>query len=227
MVVESVHISHIIESRVVQLTSKIAKVSCVVMDGVTIGHPCCSIHNCHIPLASNRARFCPEHAHHNAICSVKGCESPIAAETLVCDDPQHQAIWKRHKARGQSRFTLHARLQRARMASAANSMPFIGDIRNLEDLEADEIEFALDEDGNVVAEDSSPEACPDKPATGNRKLRAQFGRKRTHNEQVIVAPCGVIISRATFYGAEALHTVAVSTPSIYYLVLGIYLCCFA
>ena len=42
------------------------------------------------------------------------------------------------------------------------------------------------------------------------KICAQFGRQRTHNEQVIVAPCGMIIARETFYGAEAVSTVVVS-----------------
>lgn len=29
------------------------KTSCVVVDGVTVGHPCCASHNCHLPLASH------------------------------------------------------------------------------------------------------------------------------------------------------------------------------
>jgi len=43
-----------------------------------------------------------------------------------------------------------------------------------------------------------------------KKIRAQFGRKRTHNEQIIVAPCGMIMARETFYGAEGVATVVVS-----------------
>jgi hypothetical protein len=42
------------------------------------------------------------------------------------------------------------------------------------------------------------------------RIRAQFGRKRTHNEQIIVAPCGIIIARETFYGAEGVGSVIVS-----------------
>jgi hypothetical protein len=32
-----------------------------------------------------------------------------------------------------------------------------------------------------------------------------------HNEQVIVAPCGMIIARETFYGAEGVASVIMST----------------
>jgi hypothetical protein len=49
-----------------------------------------------------------------------------------------------------------------------------------------------------------------KPETGNQKIKAQFGCRRTHNEQVIVQPCGIICSRATFFGAEAVSNVLVS-----------------
>ena len=42
------------------------------------------------------------------------------------------------------------------------------------------------------------------------KVQAQFGRKHTYNEEIIVAPCGVIIAHAIFYRAEAISSVAVS-----------------
>ncbi|KAF8802794.1 hypothetical protein BYT27DRAFT_7226251 [Phlegmacium glaucopus] len=45
----------------------------------------------------------------------------------------------------------------------------------------------------------------------NPRIRAQFGRRRTHNEQLFIAPCGIIIARETFYHAEALYSVIVST----------------
>jgi hypothetical protein len=47
-------------------------------------------------------------------------------------------------------------------------------------------------------------------AVGKKSLRAQFGRKRTHNEQLFVAPCGMIIARETFFHAEAIYSVIVS-----------------
>ena len=53
-------------------------------------------------------------------------------------------------------------------------------------------------------------------STGNRPARARFGRKRTHNEELCVTSCGVIVGRATFYGSEAPNGVRVSI-TIYYL----------
>jgi hypothetical protein len=46
--------------------------------------------------------------------------------------------------------------------------------------------------------------CPSKKSDqGNKKIKAQFGRRRTHNEQTLVRPCGIIFARATMYSAEA------------------------
>ncbi|KAI1782053.1 hypothetical protein LXA43DRAFT_1151824 [Ganoderma leucocontextum] len=48
----------------------------------------------------------------------------------------------------------------------------------------------------------APATCPDKPAATTRSMRAMFGRRRTHNEQLLIRPCGIIVKRATFYGSE-------------------------
>lgn len=52
--------------------------------------------------------------------------------------------------------------------------------------------------------------CPAKSDTGNRVFKAQFGRRRTHNEQTLVRPCGIIYARATMFGAEAVSNFLVS-----------------
>ncbi|THU81591.1 hypothetical protein K435DRAFT_693216, partial [Dendrothele bispora CBS 962.96] len=41
-----------------------------------------------------------------------------------------------------------------------------------------------------------------------KTVQAQFGRKRTHNEQLIISPCGMILARETFYHSEAFSLVA-------------------
>ena len=51
---------------------------------------------------------------------------------------------------------------------------------------------------------------------GQRGLKAQFGRRRTHNEQLFVAPCGIILARETFYNAEAIGSVIVSEFFFFY-----------
>ena len=38
----------------------------------------------------------------------------------------------------------------------------------------------------------------------------QLGQRHTHNEQIIVAPCGIIIAWETFFGAEGVVSVIIS-----------------
>ena len=45
--------------------------------------------------------------------------------------------------------------------------------------------------------------CPSKSAVGNQTLKAQFGHQRTHNEQTLVNPCGVIFTHTTMFGTQA------------------------
>jgi hypothetical protein len=75
------------------------------------------------------------------------------------------------------------------------------------DMDGDEEEFGLV--NGLVLPAGSAAFTPSGPQARQHKLRAQFGRKRTHNEQIIVAPCGIILARETFYGAEAVSTVVV------------------
>ena len=42
------------------------------------------------------------------------------------------------------------------------------------------------------------------PKKQKRKLKTTLTRRWTHNEQLLVQPCGVILSRAMFYEAESL-----------------------
>ncbi len=57
-------------------------------------------------------------------------------------------------------------------------------------------------EGEVECEEKSPE--------GNRRIKALLGRRQTHNEELCVASCGVLLGRATFFGSEAVNGVLVS-----------------
>ncbi|KAF8967557.1 hypothetical protein BDZ97DRAFT_1980385 [Flammula alnicola] len=62
-----------------------------------------------------------------------------------------------------------------------------------------------------LSTDAGPvsDACPQKPDSGIHRVSARFGRRQTHNEQLLVRPCGMIIARTTFYGSETVpQTVA-------------------
>ncbi|KAI0082920.1 hypothetical protein BDY19DRAFT_910995, partial [Irpex rosettiformis] len=66
-------------------------------------------------------------------------------------------------------------------------------------IEVDEEEFDVDAEGRVVAEDTGP----------------MFGRRRTHNDELGVGPCGMIFGRGTCYGSESL-------PSIVHFIKQLY-----
>jgi hypothetical protein len=56
-------------------------------------------------------------------------------------------------------------------------------------------------------DDENPEHKSD---AGNRVPKARFARRRTHNEQLIMSCCGVVLARGTMFGAEAISGVKVS-----------------
>lgn len=176
----------------------IEKCSVLVIDGITIGHPCCGILHCAIPLANNRHRYCPAHDAHHHICCVEGCSKPIEPSTednpprMTCEEPDHSALEKRHKQRGAAFFQLHGKLKHA----------------NVGPINTDAAELTAEDVEESGMEGDMP--CPGKPETGNRKIRALFGRRRTHNEQIMVRPCGIVVARQTFFGSETTPQTVVS-----------------
>jgi hypothetical protein len=193
-------------------------VTAVVIDGVTNGHRCCGMPNCKIPLENNRDRFCPTHYHVNGVCAIIGCSLPIASESgslrKTCSLPEHEAIEKIYNDRGQARFQLKVRQRRAQISHPRDALPVeVTDISELvEDGNVEEI-FEFNRTGQLISTNSDSAESSLTP-TGKKTLRAQFGRKYTHNKQLFVAPCGMIMARETFYHAEAIYSVVVSPSRI-------------
>ena len=128
-------------------------------DGVCIGHPCYSQHNCQVLLHSGKDRFCPTHADLEAICSIIGCERQVLEGHLTCNNVEHQRIERLHQEKGQSRFQLHERLQHARAANLTNQAT---NSRALSQLVADDNgdkEFTVHPGGCVTADSFEDEAC--------------------------------------------------------------------
>ena len=212
------------------------KVEAAVTDGLTLGHPCCSLFACPISLASNRHRFCATHTHLHLQCAVVGCTAAVVESTKLvkgkeihtmmktCSDPMHQEMEHLNSEQSKANFQLSQKLMRQKVAHPNDAMAEKRLI-DLVDLEDAEEWFEVDpEDGRVrmftinnpgatgeldISVLLAQDPCPSKAETGNRKIKAQFGRRRTHNEQLIVRPCGMICSRATFFGAEAVSNVLV------------------
>jgi hypothetical protein len=121
--------------------------------------------------------------------------------------------------RGESRVQLQEKLKRQRVSHPNDSLPEddldVGDLIDDEDEE----EFEINNENLIHGASEGvwdPRGASPLHAAGlgtKKKISAHFGRKRTHNEQILVAPCGIILARETFYGAEAISTCAVSFTS--------------
>ena len=65
----------------------------------------------------------------------------------------------------------------------------------------------LETTGSIAAPDSLVDSIDSESVYTN--LKGRFSRRWTHNEQLFVRCCGIIISRATFYGSEGVSGVKV------------------
>lgn len=163
----------------------------VVTDGVTVGRPCCGVHDCKGRLLSQRARFCDVHINLERQCSILGCENDAEASFKTCTTESHRAMEITHTAKRSALFQLRQRLERLGQRQpdpdgSSEDDPVLDD-----ELDADE------EGGASTNAQSSP------------KIRARFGRRWTHNEQLCVATCGVVLGRMTMYGSEAISGIKV------------------
>jgi len=151
------------------------------------------VHNCPQPLPTNVARYCDAHADRESLCAAEGCISARRTGFRTCAKPEHVQLEEQYNSTGTSFKVLRNRLARAEAYSIGSTF----------------VEEADEEGEEDEEEESASNEEPQKNETKTKaKAKAQFGRRRTHNEQLVVRPCGVIIGRATFYGAESLSAVA-------------------
>ncbi|KZT50752.1 hypothetical protein CALCODRAFT_422480, partial [Calocera cornea HHB12733] len=173
--------------------------SAAVTDGVSVRRFCCAVHNCPQPLPTYRSRFCPEHAAMESVCAVKDCSRSVRSGKQTCDAPQHAELEENYHTTGH--------LQTTGNTHAAREVP----VQQQADEQEDDPEQEQEDDEEQEAEQEEQrqhqhgEAVQDLP---QRRPKAHFGRRRTHNEQLVVRPCGIILARGTFYGAESLSGVA-------------------
>ncbi|KAI0311184.1 hypothetical protein OF83DRAFT_1069232 [Amylostereum chailletii] len=171
----------------------------VVTDGISIGHPCCKMHNCTKPLVNNRHHYCIDHQSEATICCINNCRSKARPGHRTCNNNNHAKLEEERKAQDTAFFQLRRHLERAKISQPVNSMP-------------------TDEDDNSSGDDDdADDADPGvkKSSNGNRKFKAQFSRRRTHNEQLVVCCCGVIAARGTMFGAESISGVKDFLKSVY------------
>lgn len=125
----------------------ILKVEAVVTDGLTIGHLCCSVAACPIPLDNNQRRFCPTHISLQKVCAVDGCSSPMLEHTTTvdgkthttmfktCSDPDHQQMERLNKEQSKANFQLMQKLMRQNVAHPNDALVENRDLVDLEDAE--------------------------------------------------------------------------------------------
>jgi hypothetical protein len=119
----------------------------------------------------------------------------------MCNDSTNQAIEKAYMQHSQACFQLQEHLRHAYVAMPMNSDA--NDVA-IADLEADD---PLEEEFNVpVVGEGSAEMTK---LTKSKKLHGKFGCNRTHNEQLIIVPCGMILTHEMFYGVEGVTSVVV------------------
>jgi hypothetical protein len=102
----------------VSLTSTTPTIRMAVIDGIVMGPLHCAKEDCAGPLVnSTTGVFCQTHlAEFGHLCHVVGCSSPWNKPSLVCGNPAHQEMWKKHKARfgNQSLLTMRRLVRRSR-----------------------------------------------------------------------------------------------------------------
>ncbi|KAJ7702176.1 hypothetical protein B0H16DRAFT_1902481 [Mycena metata] len=191
-----------------------------VTDGIAIGRPYCAVHDCLEPLPTVKHRYCNTHRSFNKQCVITNCKDDSDDGFRTCSIPEHRALESYHYLQGKAMFQLKHRLERLNVSQTHDSLSTGSNrsrTRMTDELDGDLLPDLVDgdtEDEGVELEGSGADAdedveidasgvCDGKPETGNRTVRARFGRRRTHNEQLCVGSCGVILGRATFYGSEA------------------------
>ncbi|KAG9224286.1 hypothetical protein CCMSSC00406_0004785 [Pleurotus cornucopiae] len=87
-------------------------------------------------------------------------------------------------------FQLRARLKRAGITAPADSVG------------ASEIEDVLLDDVTVDAV-----GCEDKSSSKSSHVKGSFSHNVTHTQLLFMRPCGIILSRATLFGSEAISAV--------------------
>jgi len=173
---------------------RLGSLRAVVTDGVTLGRPCCKVHNCSKPLPNNRAHFCINHESQKSTCVVTDCTYKAQDGFRTCSERTHREMEEKHKESGKAFFQLRLRLARHNTTQLPDS---------------------LNTEANIPEDEDEDQVLTHKSETGNRVPKARFARRRTHNEQLIVSCCGVVLARGTMFGAEAISGVKVRLSNLY------------
>lgn len=122
-------------------------------------------------------RFCPTHADQDLICVVTSCVEYAEEGHRTCRLKEHRDLENYNSEKNRAMFQLKDHLAQLRTLQPRESIPVGGD------------DTGLDEE--VILNKNS--ICDGKPEEGNQTLQARFGQKRTHNEELCITSCGIIL----------------------------------
>ncbi|KAK7034782.1 hypothetical protein VNI00_012189 [Paramarasmius palmivorus] len=174
-----------------------------VMVSVTLGSgAACGVPKCEEVLENRRDFFCQKHASLKKECRIVGCSNPVRPGYRTCQIPRHvEAEEKVRRVDGQAAFVLKRRYETWTHSGESQE-------GGSEDQVGEEIDTASPEfrravggvgvHGEAGVREDDPEGA----------IHGLFFRRMTHNEQAIIAPCGVFIARRTFNHHEAFSLVA-------------------
>ncbi|EIW85984.1 hypothetical protein CONPUDRAFT_44027, partial [Coniophora puteana RWD-64-598 SS2] len=201
----------------------------VVSDGLTIGHPCCKTFRCTKSLDKIRNHWCPGCAKLCADqCAVENCVRKIVPTDntkMTCDDETHVEMERKTVQRGQSMFVLTSRLTRSRISAPDFDAETDDDAlvwyevdalnRVTQRVDSHPVNVGVsdadaDRPDRQIKPASAPALCPSKTPKRQRILLA---RRRTACEVTLIRPCGIILQRATMFGAEAVSNVLKMTKT--------------
>jgi len=174
-------------------------------------------------------------------CAVNGCNNPVeevftedpkggppkVSKKKTCSLPIHQQIETKHQQCSTGSFLYKQWLQHAQISQPVDSFSCSHCVQE-QDIQEDFESYIVNgqtimldtvkNPGTIGVADDTTEPtkpCPSKSMDGNQTLKAQFGRRWTHNEQTLVRPCGVIFARATMFGAEAVSNFLVMVKNAF------------
>ncbi|EGG07061.1 uncharacterized protein MELLADRAFT_85963 [Melampsora larici-populina 98AG31] len=197
-----------------------------VTDGVTIGHWCCSASSdqlkkiaklsnspmpdgpCLNPLTSIHDRLCETHQRIlKDQCVVQPCIRPRRPDYDTCNDSEHIAISNQFHHRKRQNFTMASKLSRpgAKLPTdpSVHQNCWTAELDESTLVDVDEFDRAH-EAGRYGGQDidNNPEDIGNQ-TNHNKGRKPCMSRCPTHNDQLIVSTCGIILARSTFFRAEA------------------------
>ncbi|KJA15025.1 hypothetical protein HYPSUDRAFT_72271 [Hypholoma sublateritium FD-334 SS-4] len=199
------------------------KCQAIVGDGLSIGRPRCGVSVCREPLENNRHRFCKMHDGMHDICAIVRCKNPVdivvspgkVHKKKMCSLQVHQQIESKHRERTaciSQPVDSFSQVQNAAEQDIQEDFEVFKESNGLVILDVEKNTGSVGESDVTLPNQTE---CPDKNLEGNRTYKAHFGRSRTHNEQTLVRPCGVIFAHATMYNAEAVSNFLVMVKNAF------------